>query len=1042
MADCAALEMLCAGNRTGGSNPPLSAYRPRLVPGSFALPGDSFFDWSPVSAACVIRILVCLCVLISGSGHAVQAVQLDAAAGGGGDREDQPVFEYLALADGGVVPLETSGSAASANRLPWSARATSGVCFAEATEQICGRTAVFDGASLIDIAGSSNFPACSLSVEFWFCSEQVWDAKYWPGSATLVTKFTGGWASGDWGIIGGSLSDGVNEGRILVGVGPSGGADVVLASEPGLNDGRFHHIVWTRDETGENVLYVDGNLADRAMDNGGSIVSGRPIQIGGEGLEQGGRYFRGALTALAVYTHVLSADRVRTGFDTAVAARQLPPSVNRSVDFAGDIKPLFRKYCFECHGRGAEHGGFSLGTRVRMVDGGESGRAVMPGRSISSALIHRIAGFDAERVMPPEGPRMSAAEVGLIRSWIDQGAIWPEGEDEPDPQLQRFKSHWSFQPLRQPVVPAPEKPESEQWVRGPVDRFIVAALEQQHLQPASEASRHELLRRVHFDLTGLPPSPDRIRAFLSDTRPEAFALLVDELLATTAYAERWARHWLDVVRYADSGGFETDILYEQAWHYRDYVIRSLAAGKPIDRFLMEQVAGDEIWPDDAATMSDAVALWTLGPWPNALDQFPDMLEYVRRTDQVTTFGEALLGMTVGCANCHNHKYDPISQRDYFGLEAIFAASETWDRHTDKKGWAQGERSHYRILRHGTRPPPIRLLGRGELSRPRGLVAPAIPAFFSGGGELPRGDGEHLRRRKNLAEWLVSPNNPLAARTFVNRVWQWHFGTGLVATPNDLGLKGAAPSHPELLDWLACDFRDSGWDLKQLHRRILLSATWQQSVHRSAEAIKADPENRFLSAFPSRRLSAEEIWDHLHSAAGTLNLESYGPPIVPQLTAEELLGIYDIEQNAGKKWPVTAEQSRRAIYILNRRSFRFPFFEAFDPPGNSVSCPTRQTTTVPTQALTMLNNSMVQRQAQAMSAGLWKQAGPDESAQLKLAWLLAFSREMTPQEQREAGEFLAQARRSYRDRGVDRAAERALADLCLALFNSSEFISIN
>jgi len=246
----------------------------------------------------------------------------------------------------------------------------------------------------------------------------------------------------------------------------------------------------------------------------------------------------------------------------------------------------------------------------------------------------------------------------------------------------------------------------------------------------------------------------------------------------------------------------------------------------------------------------------------------------------------------------------------------------------------------------------------------------------------------------------------------------------------------------LLDWLACDFRDSGWDLKQLHRRILLSATWQQSVHRSAEAIKADPENRFLSAFPSRRLSAEEIWDHLHSAAGTLNLESYGPPIVPQLTAEELLGIYDIEQNAGKKWPVTAEQSRRAIYILNRRSFRFPFFEAFDPPGNSVSCPTRQTTTVPTQALTMLNNSMVQRQAQAMSAGLWKQAGPDESAQLKLAWLLAFSREMTPQEQREAGEFLAQARRSYRDRGVDRAAERALADLCLALFNSSEFISIN
>ena len=517
---------------------------------------------------------------------------------------------------------------------------------------------------------------------------------------------------------------------------------------------------------------------------------------------------------------------------------------------------------------------------------------------------------------------------------------------------------------------------------------------------------------------------------------------VDLSAVRAAYAERWARHWLDVVRYADSGGFETDILYEQASHYRDFVIRSIASNKPIDRFLLEQVAGDELWPEQAEEMSDAVAIWTLGPWQNALDSFPEMLEYVRRTDQVSTFGEAMLGLTVGCANCHNHKYDPISQRDYFGLEAVFAASETWDQNTNKKGWGRGERNHYRILRHASNPTPIRLLGRGELSKPRGLVGPSIPAFFPGGGELPDGNDENLHRRAQLAKWLVSPSNPLTARSFVNRVWQWHFGRAIAATPNDLGLKGDPPSHPELLDWLAFDFCENGWDLKHLHRRILLSATYQQAVHRLPNAIQTDPENKLLSSFPSRRLSAEEVWDHLHSAAGTLDLKCYGPPFVPALSAEELLGIYDIEQNTGKKWPVTAEQNRRAIYILNRRSFRFPFFEAFDPPNNSVSCPTRQTTTVPAQALTMLNNSTVAQQSIAMSERLIREAGESEAAQIELAWRLAYSREISDEERQAAQDFLAESRSSYKAKGSDRVSERVLADLCLAIFNTSEFISVN
>ncbi len=987
------------------------------------------------------------------TGLVLLSLTLGHAAHGFQDREsranddvlnNQAVFYYLPLKSSTTKSNGLKGGLP-VDRQHWDPVATHGVQFIDTDDEISGTLARLDGMNLVELAGSSRFEAQSLSVELWFRSDQVWDAKYWPGSATLVSKFTGGWASGDWGILGGSLTDGVNEGRILVGVGPSGGGDVVLASPSGLNDGQYHHLVWTHTTTGDNVLYIDGKLVDRAKDNAGSIVNGRPIQIGGESWEEGGRNFTGALTAIAIYPHALTEERVRVHYDAVKVAPHLPLSADRRVDFATDIKPLFRKYCFDCHGPGLDQGGFSLATRGQVLQGGDNGLGIVVGNSISSALVQRISGLDSEQAMPPDGDRMSPEEIGLIRAWIDQGVVWPASEEEADPRMERYKSHWAFQPLRQTPLPTLHESTDPGWMKTPVDQFIVQKLAEMRLQPAQPAqpaSREELLRRVYFDLTGLPPTPEQMQVFMSDTRPDAYARLIEELLASTAYAERWARHWLDVVRYADSGGFETDILYEQASHYRDYVIRSIAANKPIDRFLMEQVGGDELWPEQAEEMSHAVALWTLGPWPNALDQYPEMLEYVRRTDQVSTFGEAMLGLTVGCANCHNHKYDPISQRDYFGLEAVFAASETWDRNTNKKGWGRGERNHFRILKHAAEPTPIRLLGRGELSKPRELIAPSIPAFFPGGGELPDGDNENVHRRAKLATWMVSPSNPLTARSFVNRVWQWHFGRAIAATPNDLGLKGAPPSHPELLDWLTFDFCEHGWDLKHLHRRILLSATYQQSVHRLLKAEQADPENKLLSSFPSRRLSAEEVWDHLHAAAGTLDLKGYGPPFVPGLSEEELLGIYDIEQNAAKKWPVTSEQTRRAIYILNRRSFRFPFFEAFDPPNNSVSCPTRQTTTVPAQALTMLNNSTVARQSMAMSERLIREAGANEAAQIGLVWRLAYSREISDEEHQAAQDFLARSRSGYEAKGSDRVSERALADLCLGIFNTSEFISVN
>jgi mono/diheme cytochrome c family protein len=296
---------------------------------------------------------------------------------------------------------------------------------------------------------------------------------------------------------------------------------------------------------------------------------------------------------------------------------QLPKPATVEIDFARDIKPIFQEACFKCHGPNQEKGGFSLATKARALEGGDEGSDILAGNSAASLLVQRIASQDEESAMPPEGKRLSAWQVGLIRAWIDQGAVWPTDADEIDPRRATPPSHWSFKSLQQP--PIPERKDT--WVSSPIDAFILTKLDEATLSPAPEASREALLRRASFDLIGLAPSPEEVAAFTSDASAEAFAKVVDRLLESPAYGERWARHWLDVVRYADSGGYETDIFYEQAWRYRDYVIRSFNEDKGYDRFLMEQVAGDELWPEQAA-MEDAVAVWTLGEWPNALDAYP------------------------------------------------------------------------------------------------------------------------------------------------------------------------------------------------------------------------------------------------------------------------------------------------------------------------------------------------------------------------------------------------------------------------------------
>ncbi len=720
-----------------------------------------------------------------------------------------------------------------------------------------------------------------------------------------------------------------------------------------------------------------------------------------------------------------------------------PPAASGSaaaVDFVGDIKPIFVKHCYECHGPGEERGGLSLAQHALALAGGDTAPAIVPGSADASLMVKRVTGGQPP-AMPLDREPLADAEIELLKLWIDQGAVWPESADEADPRHRAAADHWAFRPLVKPPLPAAALAESEATQGEPspsevIDRFVIAGLEAAGLQFQPEADRITLLRRATFDLTGLAPPPEAILPFAADPRPEAYEELIERLLASPAYGERWARHWLDVVRYSDSGGYDTDILYEQAWRYRQYCIRSIQDDKPFDRFLEEQVAGDELWPEQPEAMADAVAVWTLGQWPNAFDAFPDKLAYVRRNDQVVTLSEAMLGLTVGCANCHHHKVDPLSQRDYFGLEAVFAGSESFNRATGNVAWVNGEKSHFRSLRHAAEPVSVHLLRRGELSQPAGRMVPAAPAFLPHGGPLfPPGEENPAQARARLATWITSADHPLTARVIANRVWLWHFGRGIVSTPNDFGTQGAAPSHRELLDWLAADLRDRGWKLKDLHRAILLSRTYRQSSRREADAVAKDPENTLLAGFPRRRMEAEAVWDRLLEASGRLDRRPVDEPFVPPLTDEELQGLYDIGGNPREnKWKATEAQNRRAIYMLNRRSFRMPLLEAFDQPPNSVGCPIRQSTTVPSQSLALLNGDIPVEQATALKDRLFREEPDSDERRLERAWLLVFARPIRADELASAREFLVSR--------PEKLTAEVWVELCLALFNANEFVYVD
>jgi hypothetical protein len=619
------------------------------------------------------------------------------------------------------------------------------------------------------------------------------------------------------------------------------------------------------------------------------------------------------------------------------------------------------------------------------------------------------------------------------------------------------RNHWSFRPLSHP---APPEVRQADWPRNAIDRFILAGLEAAGIGPSPPANRVTLIRRVTLDLTGLPPEPEAVEAFVSDDRPDAYERLLDRLLASPAHGERWAQHWLDLARFAETDGFEHDHVRPTAWKYRDWVIQALNADLPYDEFVRLQIAGDLLRPgDEQAAVATGFVL--AGP------DMPDInLEEERRqmvlADIAATVGSVFLGLQTGCAQCHDHKFDPISQADFYRLQAFFAPAV----HFEKQ-----DHEAVRALREAAADdrPECHLLERGDFRRPGPRVEPAYPRIANPWDDRPAGSDEgRPPPRVELARWLTRPDHPLATRVIVNRLWQHHFGAPLVGTPSDFGIMGDLPTHPELLDWLAAELPRQGWSLKRMHRLLLSSATYRQAsrlsdasdsddLQRAAReawerAAQKDPENRLLWRARRQRLEGEAIRDCLLAVAGQLSPRAGGPGVRPPLPAELVGTLLRDQWNPS---PDEVDHRRRSVYLFARRNLRYPLFEVFDRPDTNASCPRRARSTIAPQALTLLNSGFSWSCARDLAALVQERAGSDPAACVDLAYRRALGRPPSAAEQQRARRFLAeqadrrratpgaQAALSEEPRaGEDPLAVKALALLCLGLVNTNEFVYVD
>ncbi len=793
---------------------------------------------------------------------------------------------------------------------------------------------------------------------------------------------------------------------------------------------------------------------------------------------------------------------------------------------APSVASVFEAKCVRCHGA-EQRSGLDLRTRAGLVKGGSRGSAIRPNNAAASLLFKAVSSKTGLK-MPP-GRALDAGEVAAIRSWINAGAsatALPKKWDE---------RPWSFRPPARPSVPAVA---NSKWVRNPIDSFVLAKLKPAGLKPNPEANRRTLIRRLSFDLIGLPPTPAETEAFVADKSPRAYENLVNRLLSSPNYGEKWARHWLDLARYAESEGFKADEARPNAWRYRDYVISSLNADKPYDRFVREQIAGDELFPDDPAAL---IATGFCRNWADESNARNIMQRRQEILNDITdTTASVVLGLTVGCARCHDHKYDPIKQTDYYRLQAYFAAvnpltdvpamtaAEREARAAQAKLWTSAtapttaaisdmeapmrakigkdklrkfpdevraavetpsaRRSPLQaILAHKVAPqleanatemkaamtPEQRKL-RDKLEsdmaahkavalsdEPRGLgirdVGPEAPSTFSlavgvydarmqevrpgliraigqPNPEItpvlaPSDDGSTVRpvstgRRSALARWLTSPQNPLTARVMVNRLWQQHFGRGLVATASDFGSQGDEPSHPELLDWLSMEFMRSNWSLKQMHRVMVTSSAYRQSSAGNREALRIDPNNRLVWRYARRRLDAEAIRDGILSISGELNTKLGGPSVMPDLPA----GVTTV--GYWKPTVEAAERNRRSVYIFVKRNLRYPMLEVFDLPDTHEPCALRQPTITAPQALALFNNDLVHRSAASLAKRVEQDAQKSDASRIDVAYRIVLGRPAAPQEIAMGVRFLAVGE-----------PQQALLDLCHVLINSNEFVTV-
>ena len=930
---------------------------------------------------------------------------------------------------------------------------------------------------------------------------------------------------------------------------------------------------------------------------------------------------------------------------------------SNTVNFERDIRPLLHARCSECHGATKQKAGLRLDQKAAAM------KVIVPGKSGASELIRRVTSTDKSEMMPPTGERLAPREIALLKAWIDAGANWPETEKTITEAKRADKSWWSLQSIAA-VEPPITKGIPAAWAKSPIDRFIFAKLAERNLQPSAPADRRTLIRRVSYDLTGLPPAPEQVEAFVNDQAPNAYEKLVDRLLASPHYGEQWGRHWLDVARFGESKGFERNVTVNNVWPYRDYVIRSFNSDKPFNRFIVEQLAGDVVGRGNPA-IEVGTAFLVCGPYDDVGNQDKTQQQIIRANtldDLITATSNAFLGLTVNCARCHNHKFDPIPTEDYYRLRAAFegvqhderalATDEEKQRYAEKAKPLETRRSEltkeksaleksiaerakekaaqvasyelpeitrhfnehrfapvaarylkFKMLAHSENPksavnarvdefevwtkdrnvalatngakaigattrkaedfanaygvelvndgkfgerwfvaapaeltiefprtetierivfshdrtaapdtivtgigpfvteyqvlvsldgkdwkavadstsrppyneahlierfapavrsaeekqkrasldaelaqinrelkaiPPLPRVWAGKFEQPkettyvhkggdpqrRGAdVQPASLAVLDGAMkpfELPA-DAPESERRLALANWIASDENPLTARVLANRIWQNHFGTGIVDTPSDFGFLGGKPSHPELLDWLARRLQTNGWQLKALHREILLSQTYQQSGAQREDAAKQDGSTRLLWRFPPRRLHAEEIRDSILSVAGKLNLQMGGPSFRLYRYLEDNVATYiPLDQHG-------PETYRRAVYHQNARSSLVDGLTDFDLPDNAGSAPNRISTTSPLQALTLLNHQFTLDMAEALAARVKQETPNNEAAQIRRAFALALQRQPSQAEESAALQLIA---------------KHGWRAFCRALLNANELIYLH